>query len=101
MLPANRIAVMAVDNDAVPYDERGFAAIRHEAFFQQLQFFLVQRRNQIPEFGINCQVIQFLFRHSYLLLSKSTRSITRFTSSTLSTRQATPPARLIFSMARF
>ena len=65
MLLANHIAVMAVDNDAFPYDERGFAAIRYETFFQQLQFFLVQRRNQIPEFRINRQVIHFLFRHSY------------------------------------
>ena len=53
MLPANRIAVMTVNNHTVPYGERGFAAVRHETFLQQLQFFLVQRRNQIPEFRIN------------------------------------------------
>ena len=101
MLPADGVAVVSVHNHAVPHDERRFAAVCHEARLQQLQFFLVQRRNQIPEFGIDRQVIQISFQAFVSLLSKSTRSITRFTSSTLSTRQATPPARLIFSMARF
>ena len=65
MLPADGVAVVSVHNHTVPHDERGFAAIRYKALLQQLQLFLVQRGNQIPEFGINRQVIQFLFRHSY------------------------------------
>ena len=101
MLPADGVAVVSVHNHTVPHDERGFAAIRYKAFLQQLQLFLVQRRNQIPEFRINRLSHTVSFQAFVSLLSKSTRSITRFTSSTLSTRQATPPARLIFSMARF
>ena len=66
MLPADGVAVMPVHNHTVPHDERRFAAVCHEARFQQFQLFLVQRGNQIPELGINCQVTHFLFSHLYL-----------------------------------